>query len=245
MFLIILILKFSTYADLVNAQTVTTPYVYPVVPGTPQWKALRTFQEKLDICQIPQDTLTSMTTDALITTCLSYPLFATTLAAHEGGKRGLDFLLKEFNGMRELIKRKDAGSYLIVRYRAFNPLGYDTTWPSIKRGGFAIDLFCLETLLSEDSIISNMSDQERRDLLSLTIDKFKLKQQGRLYRGFDFTTSALLAGRILLKEGYEEVIGPDLKPIHLSDHVNKGMPMDKAAVMTILDKAKKAVNESR
>jgi hypothetical protein len=228
-----------------NAQPVTTPYAYPLVPGTPQWKALKNQQEKLDACQIPQHTLSNMTTDALVTTCLSYPLFGITLAAHEGGQKGLDALLKEFNGLRELIKRKDAGSFLIMRYRDFNPIGYDTTWPPIKQGEYSVKLYCLEMLISQDSIISNMSTQERKDLLYLTVDKYKLKTQRPAYGGFDFSTSAFLAGRIMIKEGYEEIIGSDSMPIHLTDHVKRGKPMNKLIVLSILQHAQQLINSDK
>lgn len=246
LFPIITILVLLILSDFANAQTVTTPYVYPVVPGTPQWKALKTQQEMLNICQVPQDILTNMATDALVTTCMSYPLFETTLIAHGGGQRGLNELLKEFNGLRELIKRKDAGACILMRYQAFDPLGYDSTWSSARQGGFFMTLYNLEVLLSQDSVLSNMSVHERRVILSQTVEKFKLQQQRpKEYTGFTSTNSAFLAGRIMVKEGYEEIMGTDSKSIHLSDHVKLGKPMDKSTVISIFQQAQQLVNNSK
>ena len=45
--------------------TIDEPYEYPVVPGTEEWVALDTFEEKLELSQIPDEILQEMTTELL------------------------------------------------------------------------------------------------------------------------------------------------------------------------------------
>ena len=45
--------------------SITEAYQYPVVPGMEEWKTLDSLQKKAEVCQIPEDILGSMTTEAL------------------------------------------------------------------------------------------------------------------------------------------------------------------------------------
>ena len=40
-----------------------TGYRYPVRPGTAEWASLENHQDKVDACQIPEDILSSMSTE--------------------------------------------------------------------------------------------------------------------------------------------------------------------------------------
>ena len=59
---------------------IDTPYVYPVVPGTDAWAELPDNLAMMTACQIPEDLLHAMTTDALMQTVLDCPLFSDILA---------------------------------------------------------------------------------------------------------------------------------------------------------------------
>ena len=54
--------------------TDNVPYDFPVTQNDSEWAEFTTKQEMLDVCQIPQDKLESMTTTALLETVLDYPL---------------------------------------------------------------------------------------------------------------------------------------------------------------------------
>lgn len=65
----------STYANIFidcfcgrGNYTDDVPYEFPVVPNTKEWESFRTRQAMLDVCQIPEDKLQSMTTGALLET---------------------------------------------------------------------------------------------------------------------------------------------------------------------------------
>jgi hypothetical protein len=45
-------------------------YDYPIRPGAEEWKALYSFNDMLEACQIPENVLESMSTSALVETVL-------------------------------------------------------------------------------------------------------------------------------------------------------------------------------
>jgi hypothetical protein len=87
--------------------TITEAYQYPVVPGMEEWKKLKSLPEMAVACQVPEDILGSMTTEALIETVVNYPLFI-NLFAYENKKTGLEHVKGYFNGLQELYERDDA-----------------------------------------------------------------------------------------------------------------------------------------
>ena len=57
-----------------SGYSIDTPYEYPITLDMPEWASLTSLQEKLEVCQIPEDILPQLTTPALIETVLDYPL---------------------------------------------------------------------------------------------------------------------------------------------------------------------------
>lgn len=87
------------------------PYEYPVVPGTDEWKALDNNIDKLRVCMIPEDILSRMTTEALLESLLSYPMMV-NMFVWEVPQKGYEYILRNFNGMQELVEREDFGDVL-------------------------------------------------------------------------------------------------------------------------------------
>jgi len=86
---------------------ITDPFQYPVVPGMEEWTQLGSLQEKAAVCQIPEDILGNMTTQALVETVANYPLWINVMA-YEDRQLGLEHVKSYFNGLQELSTRKDA-----------------------------------------------------------------------------------------------------------------------------------------
>lgn len=86
---------------------IQTAYIYPVRPGSDEWKALKTDKARQEACAIPEDILKKMTTDALLESIYAYPMLNRLLVyipLREGYRR----LCKWFNGLAELSTREDA-----------------------------------------------------------------------------------------------------------------------------------------
>lgn len=91
--------------------TIDEPYEYPILPGTDEWKAILDHSEKIKLCQIPEDILPLMTTEALAKTVVTYP-FMVDMYAWNSTSIGYDVVALTFNGLQELERRPDGLSAL-------------------------------------------------------------------------------------------------------------------------------------
>lgn len=87
--------------------TITEAYQYPIVPGMPEWSEFNSLDEMIEVCQIPKDILSNMSTDALIESVINYPL-AVNMFAFDSPQNGFDSVDSYFNGLQELRNRPDA-----------------------------------------------------------------------------------------------------------------------------------------
>ena len=101
------ILTFVAACQKGNTYTITEPYQYPVVPGMEEWKNFKSLQEMSNACQIPDDILSNMTTEALVETVVHYPLFINAFA-YDIPQVGLSHIKEYYNGLQELYTRDDA-----------------------------------------------------------------------------------------------------------------------------------------
>lgn len=95
-------------------------YRYPIIPGTESWNALRNHQEMVDVCQIPEDVISEMTTSELIETIIAYPLY-TDMYAYDNWDDGFEIVKQHFNGFDELESRKDMAAETVKAYAKLNP----------------------------------------------------------------------------------------------------------------------------
>jgi hypothetical protein len=115
------------------AQQIRNEYDFPVKPGMAEWKNFKTHSEQVASLQIPENILRKMETCALVKTCLKYPLFI-KITAYNNWQEGIEIIINEFNGLRELLKRNDAGTILLTHLRELNPLDFTGQYPSFEKG---------------------------------------------------------------------------------------------------------------
>ena len=120
--------------------TIDTPYVYPVLPGTDEWRALKNMQEKIEACHVPEELLQNMTTEALAETVLTYPLLP-CMFAFDTIEMGYRSVSGYFLGLSELEKREDAITVLQAMKNSEVALYADTEEVDILTP-FHIDTIC-------------------------------------------------------------------------------------------------------
>lgn len=59
---------------------IDTPFIFKILPGTPEWKKASDSSSPYDLCQMPQFLAVQMTTRALVETCMSF--ISTALRHH-------------------------------------------------------------------------------------------------------------------------------------------------------------------
>ena len=193
-------LSFLFVSVCMNAQVIDQPYNFPIKPGTEDWKKLKSGQEMAAVCNIPPAILSSLTTEALVETCLNYPLFNEVFYASDLPK-GLDALTKSFNGFNELFKRKDAGKELLRSYKLKNPKDISDSSSDIDKGLFTFDFIYVELLLSHSQILNNLNSKERVEVAKEAIKKYDAKKERiDIFGDFGLTTSVFVIGKILKTE---------------------------------------------
>lgn len=144
---------------------VSRAYDYPIKPGTDEWKALGSHEEMLKACQIPGESLHRMSTAALVETVLDYPLLGDWWA-YDSTEIGIECVREQFNGLSELFSRNDAGVSLIASYQTIDPGAIDIDSPIAEQAEYYIRILNIELLLSQDSVISNLSITDLQNLIS-------------------------------------------------------------------------------
>ena len=168
-------------------------YNYPVYPGTEEWANLKNGQEMKDACQVPVSVLKKQSTQAVIQALWDYPLLFETLHRYEYQLDFESFFLDN-NAYKELLSRKDAGRCLFDRYISLVP---DARYK----------ISALELLISQEKILSQLDDIEKKALIKEVFEKDAIQQDdpqlaNRMFR----STMWLLCGKVLLAAKYTPFI---------------------------------------
>ena len=199
---IFVLLLFCLVACIVNAQlpwelpVKPGTWDYPVKPGMEEWKQFLTNDEKVIACQIPEEILSSISTEDLTDLCLRYPPLW-NIYAFQNTNSGLDKLFSDFNGIRELYKRKDVSISLTKRYMdKIQSLSFlnDTSITAAK-GFFVITLSVLEGLLSRI---------EEKETSKEVLQALVAGYEGKLdyvdhFQGFGFQTNFFSRAHVIAK----------------------------------------------
>lgn len=188
----------------VTGKSADDSYHFPVRGGTEEWKAFTSHVQMLEACMVPENVLAVMSTEGLIKTCMDYPL-KNDLGNYNHFQNGFEGVVRGFNGLQELLKRKDAGTKLIAFYREMKPEAFDKALSIADKGFYAFDIMYVEIMLSQSQVLDNLTVQEQKELLALCLRKSDVRanypevyDDARFHIGW-----ALLAGRLLQKQNYQ------------------------------------------
>jgi len=176
------------------SQPITSPYRFPVQPGSTEWQSFKSVEDMYQACQVPPGILARLTTGALIQTCLSYPA-RIVLLAHNTPQQGFDDWKKNFNGITALLQRSDAGEALLLSYAGFDTRGHTAFKAAADKGNYTFSLQIIEAILAQDEITNRLTIAQQKQLLKTSLEKYKSKQADEVY-GFNSIT---YTGRIISK----------------------------------------------
>lgn len=164
--------------------TFDTALYYPIV-DTEEWVEMER-DERVNACQIPDESLSEMPTDDLLQTVLEYP-FMIDLYAFDTYADGFEHVYSEFPALEELAEREDFGAVLVDFYQstpvanranARNSLDYE----SIK------NLSLIEILLAQPEMTYNLEETEIDSLISIAEEKYLEKSDTMTVNGGNLTT---------------------------------------------------------
>ena len=224
------------------------PYDFPIKPGSDEWRKFQSGMEMVQACQLPQDIMRKLSTEALARTCLSYPLIG-NIYAYEDLQTGLRRIIAEFNGLQELLLRDDAGSELMKFYSEMKPSNLNQNWSLLEKGEFSFDFLTIEMLLAQNEIINTLSKEQRKQLVSDGLNKFKEKEVLiETFGGHGLTTSAFLIAKVL---DIERAL--DGKPAELGAgettresfevFLNHAVPLNENVILDVITNAQSYINQ--
>jgi hypothetical protein len=166
-----LLLNVYTTIDYISQST--DKYEYPIISDIPGWKNL-SVAEKNKMLQIPEDKLKSIPTEVLIQAYLDNP-FCSLMFAYNTAQDGFHRVYREFNGLRELMKRSDAAVKLVDFYKTMQVDGYDVNWEPIRKGRFTFQFVYIERLISQPEIIAQLNMDDVKILINELEKKYDKK----------------------------------------------------------------------
>lgn len=195
--LFLIICTFFIPVILLGQNKISTPYDFPVKPGMEEWKNFETGEEMLDACQIPEEILKNMTTQALAETCMNYPLYINYLA-HNDERMGIKLMINSFNGLRELSKREDGAKELINLY---NKIPILNTKSKTKDEYLPYRTIFVELILGDNTFVSKMTTDDLTRLKAIVLDKYQDKIDNQnTYSLYNTLRTLLLGAEVMAKQ---------------------------------------------
>jgi hypothetical protein len=171
----LIIIGFVLVSFAAMAQEKKVTWDYPVKPGMEEWNQFKSMNEMFQACQIPENILKQLDTESLVDICFNFPAYG-VLFFYNTPQLGFDNYYSNFNGIRELLNRKNVGSYLLKKYanmsfdKDFNPL-----WTDVNKGRYVFKIEYFETILAQPQVVNSLTVEERQNLLKETLDKLEIK----------------------------------------------------------------------
>lgn len=169
---------------------------YPVKPGTEEWAKFKTGKQMVDACQIPQEIINELSTEKLVEICLNYPLYVNYLAFNDE-RKGINIIIKNFNGLSELARRKDGTLELIKIYKEFPVLKQISSSTSANYD-IPYKLPFLELLLSDSLFIHSLDSTNLIELKQVVLDKYENKLKNSAVYSLHNVKKTMLLATIII-----------------------------------------------
>ena len=140
-------------------KSVINPYDTPE-----EWDLLEDAEEMREVSQLPE-TARNATTAELVLYCMNYNLFD-DMFVYESMLEGFDVAKQDYDGLRLLAAREDAGTVLVNLYKA-----YKLNDQSQLDRSACLRLDYLETMLAQPEILAKLTDEQCRELAAECYNK--------------------------------------------------------------------------
>jgi len=179
-----------------NMERPADSYNYPVYPCMDEWQELD-YMEQRAACQIPEETVKNLSTQALIQAFWEYPFFDFLPGGlRSDQKTAIEDLDKYFStAYNELKARQNAGILMKERYLLLDPMRLAI--------GHGVYMTSLETLISQPCFISQMPLADKKELFAAVLYKDDLWQNDPYFAGGNRLIPYILMGRIMEQGEYE------------------------------------------
>jgi hypothetical protein len=208
------------------AQEKKVVWDYPIKPETKEWKDCNSPEEIYKALMVPEKVLKNMDTESLIQICLDYPA-PTIFYIFNTPQQGFDGFYKQFNGIQELMSRKDAATFLLKKYTNMSLDGFNSLWPLERQGKFVDKFYYIELFLSQSVIMQSLSKSERKLLMEESLKKYDLKNSREdLFGGHNRSATIWVMARILFNEKKLDITKTSKFPETVVSSLESGLLLD-------------------
>jgi len=213
---------------------------YPVKPGTEEWKKFNSIDDMYLSCQIPDSILYRLSTKDLVDICLNFPALPQFPFFNTPQECFMSYY-NNFNGIRELFNRKNAGQYLLKKYTQVSSADYNPQWPLYKQGKFISYYKFVESVLAQTQIIQLMSPEERKLLMKEAVHKMEEKlTNSSLFSDYNVEINLWAMAKLLSSDNKLFVSSKEAKD--MQSFLDSGLPVN-IDIKTIYEQAKKYAYE--
>lgn len=177
-------------------------YQYPIVPGTEDWKSLGSTVDKYTACLIPDQVLTTISTEGLLESLLNHPMID-FIFAFDNRQDGFDQSKTFIPGIGILYNKSDIFSVILDRYQKMDLdcKAYYPPYTDVLELAFPL----FEIFLVQDEFIENL-DSTEINLLFETVREVNLLKIDKRPDFWYVLESTVLMGKILLKVNYSPFV---------------------------------------
>jgi hypothetical protein len=184
-----------------------------------EWNDL-TVAQRWQAVNIAEDQLNNMSTNDLVEHCVNFD-FMWDIFNYPNYGIGLNVIIENHNGLRELLNRNDAGKLILDFYSRIDFDRITKISKPADRGAFVAKAFFLELFLSHSNILNQFQGNEKELIKSIirTHDmclEINAKNGRDFYCGYSIRTKALAIGRALDRFKEKITTNPALEEMDLS-----------------------------
>jgi hypothetical protein len=184
-----------------------------------EWNDL-TVAQRWKAVNIPEEKLGKMSTSDLVVHCVNFD-FMWDIFNYPNYGIGLNVIIENHNGLRELLNRKDSGKLLLNYYKKIDFTKITEISALSERGEFVAKIFFLELFLSHPNILNQFQGTEKELIKSILIThdtclQINAKNGKDFYCGYSILTKALAIGRALDRFKGRRTTNPALEQMDLS-----------------------------
>jgi len=193
---------------------------YPIKPGTVEWKKMN-YKKKVKLSQPNPNLIKSLSTIELMSYCLDYP-FNKDILLFNNPNDGFRVVFESSTVWQEFIKREDAKKVFVYFYKKHSLDDLFKTNNINMRNHELFNQYFLEKIASETSFITQLNASDKKNLMSVLLDKHKAKKKyPNEYYGFAYNSSLSVIIKILKSENIESKSISNFKiTTHNERHVN-------------------------
>ena len=176
-------------------------YVYPL--DTARGK---TFEQRIEMFKIPEQTLHCLSTRALLESCLDYPEMR-LIWTRNNLQKGFDDVKSWCNGLGELLNRKNKFQELFALYGEKKFTREWINYTDLENGRYMDSIVRVELIISQYEILKGLTKTEKIELFQQVLDNQKQKDTLVQYWGtVGMQTTCAILSRVMYLDNYPPII---------------------------------------